>query len=1197
MKQHLRYYCRQSEEKQCPICKREFATFPGMRLHLKKAHRKEYNEELTERLMEKEGNEAEGRGNEEGNERQWNRYELFLMAKEEASYAGRNINRHLATLLDRSVAAIKNRRSRPDYISVLKEHLNHMVDVTGNDCVGKDMPTTNQSSITNNQETAPDPNREWSRLELVNMAGWEVRYAGRFPNRYLAEKMVREESAIMKKRRTADYKRIISDLRAVNDNDLDNDDNDGVNDFNDNNENVDTYNTNIHEVICSDMTNRTIPGMTDDPGVFTNFEVQLPGTSGGINDVRLEQSENENIHINNNDNYVTNNDDINLNNEVGETDGNREIESFIEYLLELRPSVSDNSIYSEAISLALSGEIGMANIELMLADIRRCRASPAVQRSTARPVNRARREYRPQPIEQGYRGRAYLYKLSQEQYNDNIREFAKKIIDGKDLRKPAYVYPTLNDITEHYTQLWGERGRRIDTIPPRNEHLLNEFDMLKPITMEEIGSAMVNTKSNSAGPDGIRLNDVKKVPLNKLAILYNIMLMTALIPPSLKLSRTILIPKNETPGGIADWRPISITSIIIRTLHRILSKRINTDKLSPTQRGFVERDGLLENILTMQALVKECREKLAPHVMISVDIKKAFDTVCHDSIRNSLIRAGMPNIMLRYVMETLINSETFFETTNGRSDTITLLRGVKQGDPLSPKLFIIVMDELLCDLDRRFDGIKMGDVNISNLAYADDLVLWATDRKEGQLMLRCTDRFVESKGMTLHPEKCKVITVEKDHHRKKLIVNDRRKYFAGPTVIRSLNAIETQRYLGHGLDSMGLMETSLKNLVTYLKRITSAALKPHQKFNILKTYLIPRYIASLQTPVITMKKLKQADYFIRINVKKILHLPKTIPNAAIYAPKKEGGLGVFCFKTSIPVIIKERISKLKEQGDVKVGEILKGRWMEKLERRLDGWNSGFGSTKRDLRSYWGSCLDGSVSGGGLRQDVGLGNNWMEYPPKMWGGRGFISAMQLKYNMLPCVGGLQNANARFSDRRCRAGCQRIESVSHILQRCPNGHDLRIQRHDRAVETLAKYLRTTGNRQVEVEPRIRCSNGLLKKPDLVIVDDNITTVLEVGVHWEGPDGLDTAADNKIAIYSDEAFLNGIKERYGRGKTIRILPFILGARGTFPSCNSRAVDMLKLPKSLMIRTINDTIYDGIKIYKQFMRTIWARGHRFPP
>lgn len=1127
------------------------------------------------------------------NDRVWNKYELFLMAKEETNYTGRNVNKHLAAILERSVAAVKNRRARPDYIASLKEVLedNMASSVSGNE-VEVNEPSTSRTMATSIEGNTLDPNREWSRMEMLRMAGYELRYDGRFPNRHLATKLDRNETAVSRKRRTIEYKRMLNDLKTIDDNEYNDDD------LNDAIVSNDTYVNASREVLDVGVASTT----EEHPSVYANY-VSPPRILGNDDGTMIcVQPVNEDSNINNvvkfddGDAVVEIEGDVTYN---GECENVEEPENnvFKLYLLEIRPSLSDNLIFSEAISKTLDGTIEMEQIDKMLDDILRCRVSPAENNTMVRTRERAHGTRCPEPLEHGYRGRAHLYKISQQQYNKNVREFANKIIDGKDLRKPAYRYPTKEEIVEHYERMWGDEGRTLVDISSRNERLLNSDKLLRPITIKDIENAMASSKSNSAGPDGMKLNELKRVPKVKLAALYNILIASSLIPTRLKQSRTILIPKTESPTNILDWRPISIASTIVRTFHRILAKRIDTDKLTSTQRGFVERDGLLENVLTMQSIIKECRHKLNPHVMITVDIKKAFDTVSHRSIKNALIRAGMPELLSRYIMETLHESKTFFDTAVGKSDEITLNRGVKQGDPLSPKLFILVIDELLQELDRQFVGLGMGSDRITSMAYADDLVLWATDRKEGQMMLRRVAGFVESRGMALHPDKCMAITVEKDHHRKRLIINDRRKYFVGPDEIKTLNATSTQKYLGHSLDSMGFMEAPLKKLITSLNRLNVAALKPYQKYNILKTYLIPRYIAALQSPVVTMKNLKQIDYFIRTYVKRMLHLPKSTPNAVLYAPKREGGLGIFCFRTSVPQILKERIDKLKDHGDAKMKEVLSGNWIGKLEERLDGWSSRFGSTKEELKRYWGNCLEVSVSGGGLRQDVGIGNNWLEYPPKNWGGRGFISAIQLRYNMLPCAGGLQNVNVRYGDKRCRSGCQRIETMSHVLQKCPNGHDLRIYRHDRIVNTLAETLRLKPGRQVEIEPRIRGPNGILRKPDLVINEGECITILEIGVHWEGPDCLDTAADNKIAIYSDEACVQGLKNRYGREKAIRILPFIVGARGVIPKCSAVVAKALQISNVCQRRIINEVICDGIKIHKQFMRTVWARGHRNDP
>uniref|UniRef100_A0A1A9WI03 Uncharacterized protein n=1 Tax=Glossina brevipalpis TaxID=37001 RepID=A0A1A9WI03_9MUSC len=117
-------------------------------------------------------------------------------------------------------------------------------------------------------------------------------------------------------------------------------------------------------------------------------------------------------------------------------------------------------------------------------------------------------------------------------------------------------------------------------------------------------------------------------------------------------------------------------------------------------------------------------------------------------------------------------------------------------------------------------------------------------------------------------------------------------------------------------DIIEINETNWSSLQEKAKKARRAPLKPHQKLRILKEYLLPRLIASLQQPNITRKILKEADRKVRIFLRSILHLNAHRHNSILYAPVKEGGLGIFCLHERIPGILLQRINKLRESDEI-----------------------------------------------------------------------------------------------------------------------------------------------------------------------------------------------------------------------------------------------------------------------------------------
>ena len=93
----------------------------------------------------------------------------------------------------------------------------------------------------------------------------------------------------------------------------------------------------------------------------------------------------------------------------------------------------------------------------------------------------------------------------------------------------------------------------------------------EPIVPLEIKSAM---PSLAPGPDGIKSRALRDIPLCILYRIFNIILYIGQLPKHLLESRTTMIPKKEVPKSPGDFRPITVSSVIMRTFHKILANRM-----------------------------------------------------------------------------------------------------------------------------------------------------------------------------------------------------------------------------------------------------------------------------------------------------------------------------------------------------------------------------------------------------------------------------------------------------------------------------------------------------------------------------------------------------------------------------------------------------------------------------------------------
>ena len=151
-----------------------------------------------------------------------------------------------------------------------------------------------------------------------------------------------------------------------------------------------------------------------------------------------------------------------------------------------------------------------------------------------------------------------------------------------------------------------------------------------------------------------------------------------------------------------------------------------------------------------------------------LDMAKAFDSVSHEAIAVCLGRA--PRTYVENVKALYEGVNTRLKVGSEESRNLLIMRGVRQGDPLSHLLFNCVIDEL-CKVLCGEIGVVIGKSRVNNLAFADDLVILSETRsglvKQFDLLLnKCSDF-----GLSLNHKKCATLSIIVDGKRKKWAVS------------------------------------------------------------------------------------------------------------------------------------------------------------------------------------------------------------------------------------------------------------------------------------------------------------------------------------------------------------------------------------------------------------------------------------------
>ncbi|KAF3949794.1 hypothetical protein CMV_024378 [Castanea mollissima] len=212
----------------------------------------------------------------------------------------------------------------------------------------------------------------------------------------------------------------------------------------------------------------------------------------------------------------------------------------------------------------------------------------------------------------------------------------------------------------------------------------------------------------------------------------------------MNFTHIVRIPKKNDPKYITEFRPISLGNIVSRIISKVLANRIKVilpNVISDSQCAFVPDRNIIDNTTVAFEMLHRMRNKRKGkigHMVVKLDINKANDRVEWEFLHRIMLKIGLPNQWVQLAMETVCTTSYSILLNGEPIGFITPSRGIKQGDPLSPYLFLMCAEGLSSLIRKAIDNQHLkgvvscqGGVRLSHLLFADDSLLFceATTRE------------------------------------------------------------------------------------------------------------------------------------------------------------------------------------------------------------------------------------------------------------------------------------------------------------------------------------------------------------------------------------------------------------------------------------------------------------------------------------
>ena len=510
---------------------------------------------------------------------------------------------------------------------------------------------------------------------------------------------------------------------------------------------------------------------------------------------------------------------------------------------------------------------------------------------------------------EGEKSTRYFLRLLNRSMPDDFKEVVLE--DGSKIGDQEGIK---EEIVKFYKDLYESGGQLEETDDPTFFNKIpsipgaDEAKVVQRLTVEELRETLHTCKDSSPGPDGIPYSIIGHLwPIfgSILCDAWNHSLVTNTLAASHRASYLKLIPKaGKDLNKLTNWRPITLSNCDHKLITKAYAKRL-CESVAPSingcQTAYIKSRLINDNIRAINGTINLTNlEENTKGLLISLDAKKAFDSVSHKYIERCLQSFGCGRFIP--IFRTLYSKLTTDIIINGQIvKGFNIARGVKQGDALSCILFIMCMEPLLRNIESNPEITPIFSTTLNRslpkaYAYADDVNACINNSIDSaRLVFKEYERLSKLSGLELNADKTELMQMG---------FNDENASYEIQYLSKDYKLKASQKVKINGVifqsDQTRMVEENLENVIARIdkqcKKWSRRSLSTLGKILIMKTFGISQAIFLMQSVVLNaehFKKLNATIYkFIWNKNYLAAKAPERIKREIINTPVKLGGFGM-----------------------------------------------------------------------------------------------------------------------------------------------------------------------------------------------------------------------------------------------------------------------------------------------------------------